>query len=234
MNYKGRPMRNLYYVFVGIFIVGFVTYYFHNIFNNRDIVTLSQDIPSEYLSILNQNDTSEIKPVITYSSKYRFPITLLDYKQKYTLIIFKISDQFGIKTTDDIHIKQHYSNEKTYGTYSIVNENHFEVYYHNDSAFKFNRIEVNLSGDSITNIIQSDTLLLYYLKFNQISWTKKNNGILDIYIEPKDVSPIAKKIPASIAFIKRANSFFFVLFTVNDYSSSFDQGMLLKLLLGSH
>jgi hypothetical protein len=231
MNAKRAKFRIAYFIIVSLGIVGFLIYFILDISHDHDRLILNEDIPSEYLSILKIKDTSELKPLISYNTKYRFPITLMDYKTKYTLIIYKVCDSLAVPITKFVHIKYNYSLGRSFGIYTVVNENIFELNFLDDTIKKCFQIEMNLSGDSISNLMQSDTLISYYLKFDQISWTKNSNNFLDIYIEPKDITPFAKKIPASIAFLKRNNSLFFILLTVNGYNTSFETKFLLNLLL---
>jgi hypothetical protein len=230
MNAKRAKFRITYFVIVSLGIAGFLIYFVLDIYHDHDRLILNENIPSEYLSIFKIKDTSELKPLISYNTKYRFPITLMDYQTKYTLIIYKISDSLTVPVAKFVHVNYNYS-FKSSGTYSVVNENLFELNFLHDSTKKYYQIEINLSGDSISNLTQSDTLISYYLKFNQISWTKNSNRFLDIYIEPKDITPFAKTIPASIAFLKHNNSLFFILLSVNGYNTSFDTKLLLNLLL---
>jgi hypothetical protein len=233
MKTKRVRIRIIYYIILIIFIIGYIIYSFRNLHIRSKDLLVNHDtkIPAEYLSLLNLKDTSDIKPVINYVTKYRFPISLVDYKKKYTLIIYKIIDSLDIQITKVIHVNHSYSDKKTNVIYSIVNENHFELSFSSDTTYKLQYIELNLSGDSISNIYQSDTLVTYYLKFDQISWTKFPNKYLDIYIEPKDISPIAKKIPASISFIQHKGSLYFILLSVNDYSSYFEKEILQNLII---
>ncbi len=104
MSVNGGRLRIIYFIIVSLLIIGYLTYSMRNIYNNHDGLILNQAIPHEYLSLLNLKDTSDVKIVINYTTKYRFPITLIDYKNKYTLIIYKICDslEISLKKRDSI------------------------------------------------------------------------------------------------------------------------------------
>jgi len=222
----------VYYTIIVIVFIGYLFYALRNMADSQNNLLLTKENPLslEYLSLFNLRDTFDMKPLINYITKHRSPISLFDYKKKYTLIIYKICDNFEIPITNVLQIKNTSSDSKTNNIYTSVNENHFQLYFSDDTTNKFNFININLSGDSIINLIQSNYTIAYYLKFGQISWSKLPNNNLDVYIEPKDISPFAKKIPASIGFIRHTNSLYFVLLSVNDYSKSFDTKLLQNLL----
>jgi hypothetical protein len=229
---KSKKIKIAYYVIGGLLVIGYLIYLMTAFYKNKDSLTLTKNYPSEYLSLLNIKDTSEIHPVINYTTKFRFPISLIDYQNKYALIIYKISDSSeNISLTKQILLNKNYSYEKSSEIYLGVNENYFELFYHNnDRKMPFGQLSLNLSGDSISNLTQSDSLISYYLLFNQISWTRKPDNFMDIYIEPKDATPLAKMIPASVTFLKRNGSIYFVMLSINDHSSAIDKSLIRNLI----
>jgi hypothetical protein len=231
MPKKNIRNRIIYYFIIGFFLFGYLIYSSYELFKNFDNLVLNKDLPSnEYLSFLNFGDSSDFKPVINHSSKFRFPISLIDYKKKYTIIIYKLSDSFDNSVSNQIIVDKNYSDQKTTGIYTIVNENIFRMYYRSDTSIRSNQFKVHLSGDSIVNSMQSDSIVMYNMKFDQISWSKIPEKYLDIYIEPKNVTPFAGKIPASIAFIKRNKSLYFIMLSMNDNTANLDPRILPHVL----
>ncbi len=229
---KGKKARIVYYVILGILVFYFLIYPFSKFFKiKNDSYIQDHTVPSDYSSLFVTRDTAVLKKITSYSTKYRFPICLFDYKSKYALIVYKISDSINNPLSKEITVRKSYSRNYSSEVYTIVNEKYFELKYNDDTIRKITHIELNLSGDSITNQVQNDSLVLYYLLFHQISWTKNPNTSLDIYIEPIGFTAFSNRIPASIAFIKRNNSLYFVLLSVGDESSSIDRTILPGLLL---
>lgn len=230
MNFKKNKLKTIYFLVVILGTVWFVTYFVRNIHIDQDTLVINKDAPTEYLSIVDIKDTSELKPKINYVTKYRAPITLLNYKNRYSLIFYKICNNIEVPITQFININYDYSLYNSSQTYSVVKEKYFELNFLDDTTGKITKLKLNLVGDSISNLIKSDTLLLYNLKFSQISWFVNSNKFFDINIELRNITPFSKKIPASIAFLKRDNSLFFILLSVNDDGSYFDKNMLMNLL----
>jgi hypothetical protein len=79
---KNIRNRIMYYILIGLYLLGYLIYSSHELIKNSDRLVIDQDSPSsEYLSFLNIGDTSDFKPVINYNPKFRFPISLIDYKK---------------------------------------------------------------------------------------------------------------------------------------------------------
>ncbi|MDP4251944.1 MAG: hypothetical protein Q8918_17730, partial [Bacteroidota bacterium] len=87
----------------------------------------------------------------------------------------------------------------------------FTLDYSNDTTNRIDKIILNLSGDSLQIRVSGDTLVNYYLRFKQISWSNGPDRKLDVYIEPRGFLCI----PADIAFIKRQNKLYFILVSIN-------------------
>jgi hypothetical protein len=195
-----------------------------------DNLVFSKEIPHDYKSLFNFSDSSLFQIVLSYNTKYRAPFALIDYKTKYKIIIFKVGDSITESLQSFIKVRHKYSNDNAGTIYNAVNESRFYLAYSQDTTNNIASITLNLFGDSIQNIIKSDTCINYYLRFNQISWSRNFNKNLDIYIEPEGNFTKTTRIPSSIMFIKHNNKVYFILFTVNNDDEYFDKHLLQNLL----
>jgi hypothetical protein len=195
-----------------------------------DSLKLSKDIPEEYKSFFNFRDTSLFNIALSYNTKYRAPFSVIDYKTKCTIIIYKITDSITESLQRLIKVSHHFSSNNRGIIYDVVNEYGFYLAYSPDTTNKINSINLNLFGDSIQNIIQSDTIINYYLKFNQISWSKDFDKSLDIYIEPDGNFTKTTRIPSCIMFIKRHSKLYFILLSVKSDDDYLDKHLLQNLV----
>lgn len=230
MKHKGRLLKIIFFGILFLIAAIYIIQNMRNLHKYHDILLPNSDIPSDYMAFLNPKDSLDVKLRLNYSSKYRYPVCVLDYKNRYRLIIYKIQDSFEFPLTGKIKINTQKPFEKTEGIYNIVDESNFRLYISGDTSKNYNQIDLNLSGDSISILSNSDSLLLYYLKFNHISWLNAFNKYVDVYIQPTYSLPLSKNMPASLAFIKRNNSLYFIFLTVSDSTEYFKEDLMLSLI----
>jgi hypothetical protein len=184
--------------------------------NNVKGYDVTDSIPAEYLLMIKKSDSLKIKPVISYFPSNKFPISLFDYNEKYTIIIHKLVKNIFKPLNKNVTILRHSLKAATGVNYGVVNENIFELNYNLDDSAKYDLpILLNLSGDSISVLRQTDSLVAYYLRFNHISLSFEGTKHPYFYIESKINFPSAYKIPALIYLAEKQGNLYFILVSIN-------------------
>jgi len=198
--------------------------------NGSQNYEVKDSIPQEYLSLIKEADTSKLKFLLSYFSSNRFPISLLDYEEKYTIIIHKLAENISAPLYRDVIVLRGGAKPVVSGTYGVVNENMFEFKYNLDDSVRYDLpIRLNLSGDSIRVLSQTDSLYAWYLRLGHIYLSFHRANRTYFYIAPNINFPFLYKVPAFIYLMRKQSCLYLILLSVNSKTEMFDSKLALRL-----
>jgi len=198
--------------------------------NGSPSYEVKDSIPKEYLSLIKEVDTSKLKFLLSYFSSNRFPISLLDYDTKYTIIIHKLAENVSEPLYKDVIVLRGNTKPVSSGTYGVVNENMFEFKYNLDDSVKYELpIRLNLSADSLRVLRQTDSLYAWYLLLGHIYLNFDKANRLYLYIAQNTDFPFGYKAPAFIYLIREQGCLYFILLSVNSKNEMLDSRLALHL-----
>ena len=88
-----------------------------------------------------------------------------------------------------------------------------------------NKLYITFVGDSLRTVVNSDSIIQYYLQLNSFSLRYALAGPVDIFGHVK-----GRKVPVNILFIKRNRQLYFVLLSVNNIDSVLSNNYLSSFL----
>lgn len=172
---------------------------------------------------------SDLSKTFTYKEMERNPITWVKYG-KYDITIYKINLTENKPLTEIITEISGDDGIQGYGPYSIVNKGNYELNYKCGSVPTVSRIQLILDVDSSQILKKNDSIVYYYIRFNQLSLKYNGNDTTDIVISKKEHIMWTKSIPANLLLRKRDKDLYLFLMTCSDTKIA-DKNFLYKLLI---
>ncbi len=125
-----------------------------------------------------------LKMVEKYQSKVRNPVTLLEYRNRYSLLYYKF-DSLKDFELSNVKIKQASVDRTQDVSYRIIVNNYtkFKLEYKSGLLKPASELFLTFSGDSIKNIIKSNSVIGYSLLLNNLSIKYNAEEPIDFYIE---------------------------------------------------
>lgn len=224
-------------IVIVIFNVLFIKYLASQEKEPIDTTRYSKIVPPDYLNILNlkkdyPNDPidNKFEFVNTVLSKFRMPITTVIYDKKYYLQICKMDSASNSSLEDIITMNLNDAKISIYTPYSIVKSTPIEYRFKLTRPLKPTKIFVTLDGKESRELIRNDSVVYYYSEMTNFSIKYKPTGLYDIYGQTDETSDPVKYLPLEILFLKRNNSLYLLIMSINKEYMTYQRGLLYSLV----
>ena len=166
-----------------------------------------------------------------YSDKERGKLYVGNYDSGYYLLIDKIhlSTTKSLAKLVQMEIKSSQQSEG-YSYFEFDNEIYWQYKYRGSAPDTTSRFFLSLHGDSINNIVNNDSIVLYHLKCKNLSIKFSKTGPIDIFVEGKDQLFGTYIIPMELLFYKKNDLVYIIIITTKNSKASISHGYLLKQL----
>lgn len=195
--------RWLVLIFGIIIIMILLSIFRHSTFKEEVTFTL----PGEYSNILKDDAKKEIKVETSYYNSIRNPIVILTYKNQCKLLLFKFNFTSNLSIGKILH-QQYVSLPKGFNVYKGHRMGDYDFYFYLDSGKITNHILFSVYGDSLSRSRSNDTSISFVIKFKGIEIMDSEKNHTDFYITKNTFTPANN---CDVIFLKKANSFYFVL-----------------------
>lgn len=165
----------------------------------------------------------------SYNNKVRNPISVLDYLQDYSLVVYKvpISKNFSVSNIS-INNTREEINQTSEVIYSRVNGGIFNLWYRaSENPPIADKIQLLVQVDSFGEVVKNDSLLV--IPFDCKSFAIRYN---DESTNDMCLNSINSKFPFSscLLFIKRNNCLYMIFINSNKWSKKIDPDLLMNLI----
>lgn len=227
--------KKIIYWIIGLVICFFVVKAIVQIiisFNESDFY--SEDLKKEYMNLFSENNQDSLSVVWNYNSKVRNQISLFDYgnQKKYCITVYKIpiAKDFSL---NEINIEKAHKETLSAGNiYTTINEGLlFELNYVSGSPPQAKSINFSYSGDSLEDIVENDSIKYYSLNAESFSIRYNKENVVDIFGKAEDFWN--KRLALNVLFLKRNNSLYLLLMTVNHNTDILPSDLLYNLIVGT-
>jgi len=225
-----KRLKTFRLIGVGIFVIWLVYGIIKIITTtNNNPTKVSEDTVAEYINLFPQSIKSQLITRCTYQSRGRSPISLINYG-KYGLTIYKVDTTVDI-LMDKVVLKLEESNEGSDIVYSKVREPNFKLLYKMDYIKPKGKIILALSGDSVLTTNKNDSLISYYMEFNNFSLRYENENIPDIYAETEEMFRLQNKTTSiNLMLLKRNKVMYFLMLCPSKKEDKIEKNILYNIL----
>ncbi|MDB5114526.1 MAG: hypothetical protein JWQ79_18 [Mucilaginibacter sp.] len=229
---RHTKIKTIIWIIIAVFFIACIISAFINL---RDEIVnnpskFESTPPVEYTNLFGQGIKKTISHKTTIVAKLRPPISVFDYDGKYNIEITKINLKPGLslkKIMNETLGEADFGN----GTYIQSQSDNMTVNYKSTSIDTIPKLQLTLYGDSVNIAAKSDTTAYYYLMLKNFSIQNRQNNSTEIFTRIKSgfLSLKSPEIPAEILFLKRQNTLYVLVLTVNDPKIKLEHSLLLKL-----
>jgi len=192
----------------------------------------SKTIAKEDSSLIAQQYWHKLHVDETYNSKVRNPVSFLIYENAYELIIGRIDLEKEETFNDLIIIENKSVTSSAYYTYNNIEHNHyFNFKYLVGPINPANHLYLTLSGDSISVIRKTDSLISYHLICKNVSIRYAEDAPKDFFFIGKEgFLNITKRVPLNISLLRKGKAVFFLLLAPHTSKGTVPADLLDKML----
>jgi hypothetical protein len=166
-------------------------------------------IPTDYSEIFNDSAKGAIKVDICYNSPVRNSVAILDYKNRYQILLYKfrLNSRLPLKA---LVIPYYLRQTKSFRTYYGHTMNEFDFNYLLDSGKLDGNIYFTLYGDSMKRPVIKDSVFTFHIKFRSIEFMNSDKAHTFFYINK---GRLAAHGYCEVDFVKKGETVFFLLVT---------------------
>jgi hypothetical protein len=198
---------------------------------NYEFTTL-KTAPEEYWKLFPGSVNKKISVFQSLILKDQNPVSEFDLdNKKYFIQVVKLETSTEQSLNDFLTLsnsKELSTNAMTY--YPI---GHFFAVFYKTGKNKISHINFNLIGDSVRTILRNDTIACFYSNFKLFSMNYGDSDKTAIYSnsDRADETPLSgSSLPIEIVFLKRNDSIYFLLMSVNDFKTKMEPRQLYNLI----
>jgi hypothetical protein len=229
---ESRKVRSFAY---GVVLIGFVIYVIT--FFYKAIVSLPSSpviikkvAPSEFVSLFNSEARHRLRFKETWSSNSRASISFFTYGEKYELEMTEMGRNFNTSLVTGV-IESYVRPKGRIGIKIPAYKTEFTTNYKDPSSGPESKIYVSLIGDSTLTVLKDANIVEYYLKLEHIYVQYKPDGEFEISIDANTRANLLKtEKPASVMFLRKKDSLYFLLLTSKDKTVKLPPGLLNSLV----
>lgn len=216
-----RRVKNRIWVLVGIFVCIFSILIYTAI---SDDVTSSQENIPEYINLFRKIDRVKLRILATAKSKNRLPVSTYIYDNKYNLCVLKMLLLRDLNLTKAVLFENKSSDITLNAVYGKAPGSDLKFYIKSGKSSVVSNINFKFDGDSIRNVVNSDSLYYSYFRFKNFSINYNN--------APNDIIVIAdnESLPGTLCFVKRGKSLFVLVMTVANGKKEMEPDLLLNMI----
>lgn len=238
---KGN-IKNIKRVIIAVGITAIIVLLGIRIFNGFKILNnVSADHPVQRHSILlvennlvSKKYHDKLEAGEVYQSNNKSLIALSTFDGKYYLISYKINLIKDTLLSNVLHMVLKSVEPTTMEPYTSINENlSFKFNYREAPKISVRQVYLTLSGDSLKNIVNCDSIVSYYFLCNNFSIKYTENEPIDIFVVGRDKPfGVTTVIPMDLLFLKRDGAVYLMMMTPNNSHSTIQPDLLYNIVTG--
>ena len=171
--------------------------------------------PAEYDNLFNTNAKTEMILDESINTLGRNPISNFTYKKKYSVVVYKIRSSISSSLREFIQTQTREISRNSQNVYNSVQLPGFQLSFMADSISEVSHIFFTIYGDSITRVIDNDSVIDYNLFLNTVSVRYGQVDAEDITIEK--AGTFSSNVPLELVFINKRSGLF--LITISNINS---------------
>jgi hypothetical protein len=228
-----KKKKNMVLLVIGAVLLIYILSFFYNavISSAKNSVSLEKRAPQEYVDLFNAKAQQKLIFDLGASFKLRNNVSIFLFDKEYNLEMTKISAEPKLSFGRDI-IESYKNPEGDFPDNKFSwNENDFTVNYNAISEGIASKIYLSLHGDSIKTILKNDSVACYYLKLKEAFVQYRANDVYEIYSNAKShLWFFTQAQSVSLMFLKKNNSFYFLLLSAKESNRKLDPCLLSELI----
>jgi hypothetical protein len=176
---------------------------------------------------------NKLKLIKKYQSKVRGPVSLFLFNKQYSIVTYQIDSLEILDLTRSLHTEVKDVERSSNISYRIIvnKELDFRFQYKAGILKNSSEIYLTLSGDSIKNVAQNDSIFNYNLLSNNISIRYQANDPIDIFLDNYGDESSNKRTPMNILFLRRNNHVYLLIMTPNEAKKMMPDDLLYNILM---
>lgn len=199
--------------------------------NSPEIVEIRDSIPSEDSGLFDNEYMDQLKPNKIYTEKGRASVSLISFGKDYHLFIYPIALIGDIPFRKLLSIQAQGSTTTNLKVYSIITHNNLIKFkYLDEPASPVAKIFIRVSGDSLQNVIENDTIASYHLLCKNFSISYMEDGPVSIFMEGTDRPFGYTIIPADLMLLKRQKKVYLLIMTPNNFKKGIPADLLYNIV----
>ncbi|NNV55082.1 hypothetical protein [Limnovirga soli] len=223
---------------LGIFIFSVVKIYNGFLQNEK---ALTEDLPSTYSltledsNLISKKYQGKLKVIEVYQSKVRAPIAILDFDNKYHLIMYKMILQNDVSLENILHVEMKSVDLSTGYSYGTIGRDIIYRFRYKAGAIKpASALYLTLAGDSLQKVEINDTIINYHLLADNFSIRYSKEDPVDILVIGQE-RPLGETsiVPIDCLFLKRNRSVYLLLMTPINANASIEPHLLYNIVTGN-
>ena len=189
-------------------------------------------ISTEDSNLFVKDCWKNVKVKRVLNSKVRNPISIIEIKNEYNLLFYKVDINYEISLKKAALFTQKNINEKSSGY--VYNLNYkdlpYDLQYCSGHIGRVSNFYITIGGESFKNISNTDTLISYELLLNNTTLKYEIDGPIDIYVQMNEKSKLYKFRHMQIGLYKKNGSVYLLLLTALDEKTIIPDNFLNNLL----
>jgi hypothetical protein len=184
--------------------------------------------PPDYSDLFNDSAQEQLILKVTYLINGRNPMSNYFYKDRYSVLVYKIN--IPSDSTLKSIIRQDFkgANKSLTMDYTELGFHQFKLSYAGDSVPEAKNVLVTFYGDSVAKIFKNDSVNSVYIVLNRIIIRYEANEGPDIIAEK--LNAFKDNTPMILIFVKRKSSLYFIFVSNIDNNYPLDRRLPFKLL----
>lgn len=236
---NSKNIRKVIIIALGIFTLIFL---FAVVFNlilkvERDSIDNPIHISAVSLNdyhLISEKYSDKLKEGISYQSNNRNPVTVFHFDNKYRLISYKIDFTRNISLNNALALTIKNVDRSNNEVYTVISKDlPFRFQYHNVQIMPVSKIYLTLSGDSLQNVQQNDSIISHYLICSNMSIRYKVKEPLDIFlVGPDRALGTTATFPMDLLLLKKGSAVYLMIMTPDTSQRTIAPDLLYNIVTG--
>jgi hypothetical protein len=191
-------------------------------------MTISNQIPAEYLQLFNKSAQKNLLAMNTFNEKAKFPIANIGYDSTYCIQVYKLSSTYMLSLTNSIIESNANGHRPVKTLYTANQENALIIMDKVGELDTPANIYFSLHGDQKQLVLRNDTVVSYYANCHDFSVKYIKNGVQQICADVDD----SHKEPTFLEtmFLKRNRNLYFIVMSPKLKNAKLKPGILYGLI----
>ncbi|MBS1758204.1 MAG: hypothetical protein JSU03_13095 [Bacteroidetes bacterium] len=200
----------------------------------KEELPLAYEIPKEYEFLFNKLYQGNLSPNMVRRSKikYRNPVAMMDFDNKYKLFIYKIDMQKDTSLQKEFFTtKSYYTKRQTGIIYAATDVGGYIFENKSGAINKAPALFFSYASDTLYSFIKNDSIIAFSLSTDNFAIKYAEKEIADLIVQGRDNGIFGNEMNYfDVLFYRKKDAVYLLTLTPNDPSIKMPQDLLYKII----